>query len=199
MPERLSALRDDASVRRQRQEERRAERFETETMEQLLQPLRELEEGRPAGSWQQYVEELGIPDLQKRSAAGGDAGHAAQRVLEWIFARTSFYMMRQHFALERFAAAATVLRIAAEIRPEAARVWYDLACARARSGEERAPSRRSFAPSTAASTISPASRTIPTSTQFARHLATRRRWRACARPETSHHQEAADRSTPSVL
>jgi predicted esterase len=103
VPERISALRDDATVREQRDEEQRAERFEIETMDQLLQPLRELE---------------------------------AQRVLEWIFARTSFYMMRQHYALERFSEAATVLRIAAEIRPGAARVWYNLACARARSGEE---------------------------------------------------------------
>jgi predicted esterase len=136
VPERISALRDDATVREQRDEEQRAERFEIETMDQLLQPLRELEEGRLAGSWEEYVEELGIRDLQTQSAAGGDAGHAAQRVLEWIFARTSFYMMRQHYALERFSEAATVLRIAAEIRPGAARVWYNLACARARSGEE---------------------------------------------------------------
>ncbi len=55
-----------------------------------------------------------------------------QRILETLFTQLSFYRTRELFAAKDWQAAATVLRIAVEIKPQRAGVWYKLACALAR-------------------------------------------------------------------
>jgi tetratricopeptide (TPR) repeat protein len=62
-------------------------------------------------------------------------GTTAHRVLETIATQAGFYTTRDLFAAERWDAAAVALAVALEARPESAPLWYNLACAQARSGQ----------------------------------------------------------------
>lgn len=68
---------------------------------------------------------------------GGYEGDAAQRVLELIFVQTSFYIPRETQAIAQSGRAAFMLSLAAEIKPQAIHVWYDLAAAHARGRQKR--------------------------------------------------------------
>jgi dienelactone hydrolase len=133
----IATLSTDVAVVEQREEERRADEFELQTMERVSQLLGELESGNTAGSWRDYVDDLAIHELRRRAGQDSAMGIAAQRVLEWMFTRTAFYMSRDHLEHERYSAAAMVSRVALEIRPQAHRVWYSLACACVQNGDEK--------------------------------------------------------------
>lgn len=63
--------------------------------------------------------------------------HAARRVLALIGADTGFYLPRDLLARGAYRRAETVLELAVLVRPNDARSWYNLACARARLGREK--------------------------------------------------------------
>jgi predicted esterase len=125
-------LEQSAAVAEQHKDERRALLFEEHMQDRLSPALDALGQARGPVSAAHYIDALEIHDLKQRAKESSYTGTAAQRVLEWVFTRTSFYIRRDLFAGERFAHATIALRVAAEIHPNNARVWYDLACAHAR-------------------------------------------------------------------
>jgi hypothetical protein len=77
--------------------------------------------------------DLRVDEWMKAAAAGGYAGQSAQRVLEFVFVHTSFYLPESFADAKRFDRAAAVLEVAARIHPDRPRVWYELAARRAQS------------------------------------------------------------------
>ena len=79
---------------------------------------------------------LDLAALQKQ-AASADAEEAlsARRVLENLYVQAAFYQPTSLLASKEPARAALALEIAVLIKPERPGPWYDLACARALSGD----------------------------------------------------------------
>jgi hypothetical protein len=60
-----------------------------------------------------------------------------RRSLEQHFVQVAFYLPRRMRSEGEPGHAALVLSVAAEVHPERAQVWYDLACARAQAGAKK--------------------------------------------------------------
>jgi predicted esterase len=84
------------------------------------------------------VGRLQIHELQRTVETADDSLEmtAAQRLLEIVFVRMSFYEPRSYLENEAFDKARLVLQVAQEIRPRAPRVCYGLAQALAQLGDE---------------------------------------------------------------
>jgi predicted esterase len=78
---------------------------------------------------------IGVGGLKKRAAEPGCTGAAAGRVLETIAVQAGYYLPRDLFAAGRYKHAAVALELALEVRPDSFFFAYNLACARARSGD----------------------------------------------------------------
>lgn len=78
-----------------------------------------------------------IRQLQGLAGGEGPEAEAARRVLALIGVHTSFYMPRQLLARGEHARAALALELATRLRDDNPRVWYNLACARARLGQSK--------------------------------------------------------------
>jgi hypothetical protein len=124
-------------VARQQEREIEADRWEKAKQQEFLPLLGALERGINALGWQELVDELRLADVQQEATQRTLRGNAAQRVLEWTFARTSFYIHRQLLAAGNPSQAAVSLHIAAFIHPRLAFIWYNLACAHALAAETR--------------------------------------------------------------
>ncbi len=81
--------------------------------------------------------ELRIEALLKRAAEPSYEGMVARRLLQSVLTQTSFYLMRQLFANRDYESAVKVLTVAGEIAPRRGDVWYNLACALARTGSRQ--------------------------------------------------------------
>ncbi len=81
--------------------------------------------------------ELRIEALTKRAAKPSYEGVVARRLLQNVLTQTSFYLLRQLFAAGDYESAAKILTIAGEIAPQRSDVWYNLACALARTGSQK--------------------------------------------------------------
>lgn len=138
---RLSRLEASDIVQQQRREELEADRWELAQKQRFIPPLGELENGSNKQSFEDIRDELELDSLHDKAESAAYAGRSAQRVLEWIYTRTSFYIHRQLIAAGKPDQAAIALRIAASIHPQRARVWYNLACAHSLAGEEKAATR----------------------------------------------------------
>lgn len=134
----LEALRQRRDFRAAQKERRRWDAYETAYDAKLggvLARLRDVGEPMPAG---RVMRELEIERLQRRAAEGGDAGSTAERLLETAATQTGFYLARDFLASGQYLRAAVVLEVATAIHPQYAHLWYNLACARARSGQRQA-------------------------------------------------------------
>lgn len=138
LQKRVDRLENSDTVGKQRDREIETDRWESDRQQEFLPWLGALEEGVNDLDWQELVEELKLEDLQKDAQERTARGNAAQRVLEWTFARTSFYIQRRLLAVGNPSQAAVSLRIAAFIHPHLWHVWYNLACAHALAGENEA-------------------------------------------------------------
>jgi dienelactone hydrolase len=78
---------------------------------------------------------VGVSSLKKRAAEPGCMGVTARRVLETIAVQSGYYLPRDLFAAGRYKHAAVALALAVEAKPDSAPLWYNLACACARSGD----------------------------------------------------------------
>ncbi|MEM7350671.1 MAG: hypothetical protein AAF657_07685 [Acidobacteriota bacterium] len=130
---RLTAL---ASVAAAEKDAKRWDAFER-TYRQNLGSMFAVLRADPPASARRLAVELRLPELQKRALEPAYEGVVARRLLETLLTQTSFYLMRDFFAQQDWASAIKVLTLASEIRPERIDVWYNLACAQARSGSRK--------------------------------------------------------------
>ena len=86
----------------------------------------------------QLAREFRIAELQKRAEARDVMGFAAQRCLNALYTGVSFYVPRDTMAERRYAHAETAYELAVLVRGDDPVVWYNLACARAPLGQEKA-------------------------------------------------------------
>jgi predicted esterase len=134
LEKRIRRLRSSNVVATQRDAERQADRWEIEHQQECIPLLEELESGTSSRTWEEIVDELDLSSLHERARDRSQDGDAAQRVLEWTFTRTSFYIPRKLRGDGNDAQAAVALRIAASIHPQRPWVWFRLARARAACG-----------------------------------------------------------------
>lgn len=130
---RLDAAGDVASAEKA---ESRWDRWELEQLSRVQRGLDRLLQ--PPGTEPvleaRLLAELGVPDFKKREARGGYEGRVARRVLETIWTRTSFYLMRELLARGQPDRAALSLAVATEINPTDWTGWYNLGCFEALAG-----------------------------------------------------------------
>jgi predicted esterase len=81
--------------------------------------------------------ELRVGDLQRRSTHEGAEGATARRLLEAIYAQTSFYLVHLLMEKHEFVLGGAVLGVATQIHPDRWPAWYNLAAAQARAGDRR--------------------------------------------------------------
>ncbi len=118
------------------QREKRIERDEA-YLKMAARTLAQLVPNDPAGL-HNARNELKLSTLEKRARNTDDEDESlsARRTLESVFVQTAFYLPRELMERGDFGRAVLVLTIASEIRPENAYVWYSLARAQARAGNE---------------------------------------------------------------
>ncbi len=135
----LASLENDTRWKAQREAERRARAFEISAQERLAGPLQDLTGAQGTTAHPHWIDTLEIDSLIERARDESDLSQAAQRVLEWVFARTSFYIHQELVSRGDLAHAIAALRVALRIHPNAAHVWYHLARAHAQTRDaERA-------------------------------------------------------------
>ncbi len=85
------------------------------------------------------LNDLRVPGLKRRAASNEDREDAlaARRMLESLFARTALFLPPQLVEKGDFPCAILLLSVAAEIKPEDPRVFYNRACAFARAGNRK--------------------------------------------------------------
>lgn len=108
-------------------------RYEEGYLNELFGLAAELRERIAPVPLARALQRLRISQLQQWADGETIRAVTARRLLATAFTQTSFYLMRDFFAAEDFHRAALVLEIATTIRPDDARSWYNLACARARA------------------------------------------------------------------
>lgn len=113
-------------------------RYETAYLDELFGFAAELRETTAPVSFGAAARRLRLDRLAGWAAGDGLRAVTARRLLATVWAQTSFYLTREFLASGRPPQAALVLEIATAIRPEDARSWYNLACARARCGRSDA-------------------------------------------------------------
>ncbi|HVG23695.1 MAG TPA: tetratricopeptide repeat protein [Thermoanaerobaculia bacterium] len=128
---RLAALEADASVRRERAEEKKWDAFEAEYVSGVYERMPSILAAPDT------VKAFRVPDLRRRATRPGAEGAAARRLLESVYAQTAFYLMQQLMARREYSRAAAVLGVAVQIHPERWDAWYNLAAAEARAGNRK--------------------------------------------------------------
>jgi predicted esterase len=115
--------------------ERRWDGYEEATVRRHQDAYRELMTAELPLFLERFREAFGVRELRAHAAAAGYEGTVGRRLLNTLATRTGFYLARDLRKRGEYARAAIALAIAAEARPDRAWLWYDLACARARSGD----------------------------------------------------------------
>jgi tetratricopeptide (TPR) repeat protein len=118
------------------QREKRIERDET-YLKMAARTLAQLAPNDPAGLHNARKRlKLSILEKRARHTDDEDESLSARRSLESVFVQTAFYLPRELMERGDFGRAVLVLTIASEIRPENGYVWFSLARAQARAGNE---------------------------------------------------------------
>jgi dienelactone hydrolase len=133
---RLAVLEASPAYRAAVRERQKWDSFEAAWHSRLGAALLELRGPQDPASPQRLAARWEIPRLLRLAADGesATARRTAQRMLETAFVQTSFYLHRDFRAEQRYRHAALVLEVAAQIRPGAPGVLYNLACAQALAG-----------------------------------------------------------------
>jgi predicted esterase len=129
---RLQALRATA---RALKTERRWDGYEQASVQRHQDAYRELMTAELPLFLERFREAFGVRELRAHAAAAGYEGTVGRRLLDTLATRTGFYLARDLRKRGDYARAAIALAIATDARPDRAWLWYDLACARARSGD----------------------------------------------------------------
>ncbi len=127
-------------LRQQEGLERKALDEGRRTLSLWARTLRRALNASPPWSVEKLVAELGVARLRKTAASVGDPeqSEAADRLLSALRVRTSFYLPAELRAAGDLRGVALALGVADAVRPGDPEVLYDLACARALSGEDAA-------------------------------------------------------------
>jgi predicted esterase len=125
-------------LERARKNEKKWDRYEVRRRKELDRTILQIEAAGTSQQATMLVRELRIDDLLERAAIDGPEGQAAGRLLSSTYAATSYYMVRKFFAADKYGHAEAVLEVASQIRDDSPGVWYNLACARARSDKKPA-------------------------------------------------------------
>lgn len=141
-PVRAAAARlaNDPAVKHEQEEATKWEAFEHEYVTGVLPRIPQLfariraEQLSPTSI---LMKELRVGDLQKRARKPGAEGTTAKRLLEAVFGQMNSYLPQQLFRRREYALALGVLAVARDIHPERPNVWYNLATAHARLGQNR--------------------------------------------------------------
>ncbi len=131
-------LAKDPATRRARESEERWARFEQVTLQRQGDSYRTLASSDPPVILAKLRAGLQLDVLQRQSAATGDEGVVARRLLNTVATQTGFYLPRDFMERGEPDRAALSLDIATELRPRVPDLWYDLARARARTGASQA-------------------------------------------------------------
>jgi predicted esterase len=115
--------------------ERRWDGYEKATVQRHQDAYRELTTADLPLFLERFREAFGLRELRAHAAAEGYEGTVGRRLLNALATRAGFYLARDLRKKGEYARAAVALAIAAEARPDRASLWYNLACARARSGD----------------------------------------------------------------
>ena len=116
--------------------EARWDRYEEEMGHRHERALLDLMRGEPPFRVAVLRSDMRLEELQRRAAATGYEAVVARRILGTVATRGGFYTGRELLARGDVARAAAVLELATEAAPGRPGLWYNLACARARSGEK---------------------------------------------------------------
>jgi tetratricopeptide (TPR) repeat protein len=132
--ERLAGSKQLKLERRDR--ERRAE-WELEAVDRARRAMGGVPGGEERRSLGRVLARFDLEGLKRRAASGDPEERlSAQRVIESVFVQSAFYVPRDLLDEGQFERALLVLRVAGEIEAEDPRVWFGLAQAHARLGEE---------------------------------------------------------------
>jgi hypothetical protein len=113
-------------------------KYEEGYVEALYPILFQYRGADPAPSAKRLAADLSISELRRHAKRQGHEGTTGRRLLQKVFVNLSFYMTRDLLRNELFSHAEGALEVATLIENDNALVWYNLACARARAGHERA-------------------------------------------------------------
>ena len=125
-------------VRQQRKDRRRGDAADRRYMREKLPLIRQARDRELWPSAESLARALEIGRLKRSAEGEGYEAVAARRMLHRVYTQASFYLPRQWLAEGSYRGARTVLEIALEIRDDLAHVWYNLACAAARTGDAKA-------------------------------------------------------------
>jgi predicted esterase len=136
---RIAGLEASRAVTAEEKEERRWARWEEDGERRLALVIRRLRHDPPPLDPRRLAAELELDELQERAGEGsGPDADAARRLLGRIQAQMSFYLPRELRAAGVQDRVAAALSLAVEIDGERPDLWYNLACAEALSGHEKA-------------------------------------------------------------
>lgn len=136
---RVTRLEDDRRTAIARAEERRWDEFEIRYQKEVFDPVWRLLAAIKAPPRAAAVSRVfRTAELQRRARNSGAEARAARRLLEAVYAQTSFYLPRILTTRGEHGLAAAVLHVAAELHPQRWSTWYDLARAEARGGNRKA-------------------------------------------------------------
>ncbi|MCG6926229.1 MAG: hypothetical protein LJF30_13060, partial [Acidobacteria bacterium] len=128
---RLEAL---PATRRLVEAERRWDEYEQSVWRLHREAFAELRTAEPPLRTALFTMRFRIGELQKHARADGYEGVVGRRLLQTLATNAGYYLSRELRQQGEHARAVVALSVATEARPEAPYLWYNLACARARTG-----------------------------------------------------------------
>lgn len=134
---RATRLEGSPEVQMEVKDEKKGDRFEAQYLiraDATLGGLRATDTP-PSSEW--LGGELRLKELQRRAAGSGYEAVTAERLLNTVFSRSSFYMTRDLLQQERYEHVIEVLEVALQIYEDSPNAWYNLACAQARSRRKK--------------------------------------------------------------
>jgi predicted esterase len=131
---RLAAL---PEVRTASRDERRWDGYEETWLRRLGDAYDQLLRADPPMTTASFRAAVGIDDLREHARAKGYEGVVGRRMLETLATQTGFYMARELLAKKEHLRALATLSVATEAAPTRPLLWYNLACAQARTGMRR--------------------------------------------------------------
>jgi predicted esterase len=134
---RLARLAEDGRLEDARREQRRADELERAAQRRMAGMFDALRAAEGPLSLAAFKAPARVGELQKKAAGTGAEAEAARRVLEALFVQASFNVTRELLDRGERAKAALALQLAAELKPSAAHVHYNLACVLARLGDRK--------------------------------------------------------------
>ena len=134
---RIRQLRESRTVQRALKEEKKADQMEVAFAGKMSAAIDLLRRPGHPMTTSKLRTDLGLETLRRRSESPGYEGVVARRILNTLLTQTSFYLSREFLGSEHYHSAVAVLGVATELAEERSDIWYNLACALARTGQKK--------------------------------------------------------------